>query len=70
MQFSFAPMDGITNAATRRISYEVFEQHKKPEDKLWLWTEFMNADGFIINPSGVAQHLQTFEGELPIAQIF
>jgi len=36
-----------------------------------LWTEFMNADGYIINPPGVAKHLMTTNEQVPvIAQVF
>lgn len=38
-----------------------------------VWTEFMNADGFVINPSKVVRHLMTITEESaprPIAQIY
>ena len=52
-------MDWITDCATRLITSQVFEKYKNPDDELQLWTEFMNADGFIINPSKVVKHLMT-----------
>ena len=52
-------MDGITDCATRLITSQIFEKYKNPDDELQLWTEFMNADGFIINPSKVVKHLMT-----------
>lgn len=63
-------MDGITNCATRLITRQIFEQYKHPDDELQLWTEFMNADGFIINPSKVVRHIMTTLGQKPIAQIY
>ncbi len=66
----FAPMDGITNNATRQITREVFQQRGKSEDTLTLWTEFMNVEGFLINPDKVAEHLETTAVQHPIAQIF
>lgn len=52
-------MDWITDCATRLITSQIFEKYKNPDDKLQLWTEFMNADGFIINPSKVVKHLMS-----------
>ena len=52
-------MDWITDCATRLITSQIFEKYKNPDDELQLWTEFMNADGFIINPSKVVKHLMT-----------
>ena len=44
-------MDGFTDCAFRQITKEVFEQYgEKDTYELYLWTEFMNADGYIINP--------------------
>ncbi len=51
VKLCFAPMDWITDCATRFITSQIFEQYKNPDDQLQVWTEFMNADGFIINPS-------------------
>ena len=47
-------MDWITNWATRYITENIFEQYKEKEDTLQTRTEFMNADGFVINPWWVA----------------
>lgn len=52
-------MDWITDCATRLITSQIFEKYKNPDDELHLWTEFMNADGFIINPSKVVRHLMS-----------
>jgi len=52
-------MDGITDCATRLTTSQIFEKYKNPDDELQLWTEFMNADGFIINPSKVVKHLMS-----------
>ena len=63
-------MDGITDCATRLITSQIFEKYKNPDDELQLWTEFMNADGFIINPSKVVRHLMSTPEQKPIAQIY
>ena len=70
MQLCFAPMDGITNCATRLITKKIFDRYKNQNDTLQLRTEFMNADGFIINPSKVIRHILTTPEQLPIAQIY
>ncbi|GHW02466.1 tRNA-dihydrouridine synthase [candidate division SR1 bacterium] len=70
MQLCFAPMDGITNCATRQLTAEVFAKYKSTEDKLILRTEFMNVDGFLRNPDGVIHHLYTTASQKPIAQIY
>ncbi|MDR2415641.1 MAG: hypothetical protein LBD75_03380 [Candidatus Peribacteria bacterium] len=70
MQLCFAPMDGITTCATRLLTKEIFETYGHPNDKLMLRTEFMNVDGFLINPENVVQHLQTTLDQQPIAQIY
>ncbi len=59
MKLCFAPMDGVTNCATRLITKKVFDNYYSNNDTLQLWTEFMNADGFIINPSKVIRHIMT-----------
>jgi hypothetical protein len=44
---------------------------EKEKYDFFLWTEFMNADGYIINPIGVAKHLMITQEQSPIiAQIF
>ena len=63
-------MDWITDCATRLITSQIFERYKNPDDELQLWTEFMNADGFIINPSKVVKHLISTPEQKPIAQIY
>jgi len=70
MQLCFAPMDWITNCATRLITSQVFEKYWKKEDSLGLRTEFMNVDGFLINPHQVIKHALTIEWEKPILQIY
>ena len=63
-------MDWITDCATRLITSQIFEKYKNPDDELHIWTEFMNADGFIINPSKVVRHLMSTPEQKPIAQIY
>jgi tRNA-dihydrouridine synthase len=65
-------MDGFTDCAFRQIVKEVFAMYgEKEKYELWLRTEFMNADGYIINPPGVIKHLLTDKNQTPvIAQIF
>lgn len=71
MKLCFAPMDWITNWATRYITEKIFDNHKEKEDTLQTWTEFMNADWFVINPWWVAKHLLTIKtNRKPIAQLF
>lgn len=72
MILGLAPMDGFTDCAFRQITKEIFEQYgEKNRYELQLRTEFMNADGYIINPLGVVKHLLTSEEQEPvIAQIF
>jgi len=70
MQLCFAPMDWITNCATRLITNQIFEKHSKKEDSLGLRTEFMNVDGFLINPHQVIKHALTTEWQKPILQIY
>ncbi len=70
MQLCFAPMDWITNCATRLITNQIFEKYWKKEDTLTLRTEFMNVDGFLINPHQVIKHALTTEWQKPILQIY
>ena len=70
MYLCFAPMDWITNCATRLITQQVFYKYKSKEDVLDTWTEFMNVDGFLINPHQVIKHILTIKGQKPIAQIY
>jgi hypothetical protein len=44
-------MDGITNCAYRIITKELFEKHNTdPNSIFWMWTEFMNVEGFMREP--------------------
>ena len=70
MQLCFAPMDWITNCATRLITSQIFQRYWKPEDSLNLRTEFMNVDGFLINPHQVIKHALITYWQKPILQIY
>ena len=70
MYLCFAPMDWITNCATRLITNQVFKKYWKKEDSLNLWTEFMNVDWFLINPHQVIKHALSIQWEKPILQIY
>ena len=70
MYLCFAPMDWITNCATRLITSQIFEKHWKAGDSLNLRTEFMNVDGFLINPHQVIKHALTVTWYKPILQIY
>jgi len=70
MYLCFAPMDWITNCATRLITKNIFEKYWKKEDSLYLRTEFMNVDGFLINPHQVIKHAMTTPWQKPILQIY
>ena len=70
MYLCFAPMDWITNCATRLITSQIFKKYWKSEDSLNLRTEFMNVDGFLINPHQVIKHALTTEWQKPILQIY
>jgi len=65
-------MDWFTDCAFRQIVKEVFDIYgEKNKYTLWLRTEFMNADGYIINPTWVIKHLLTDKDQAPvIVQIF
>ena len=67
-----APMDWFTDCAFRQIVKEIFDEYgEKGKYKLFFRTEFMNADGYIINPTGVIKHLLTDKNQKNIiAQIF
>lgn len=66
-----APMDGITDFPFRTIVDKFFTSHHNTEDTLWKWTEFMSANGYMINPSRLVKHLITNEDEHNIiAQIY
>lgn len=72
MIIGLAPMDGFTDYAFRQITKEIFEQYgDKKKYELMLRTEFMNANGYLINPVGVVKHLLSNKEQAPlIAQIF
>ena len=70
MYLCFAPMDWITNCATRLITNQIFEKYWNKEDTLGLRTEFMNVDGFLINPHQVIKHALTTDWQKPILQIY
>ena len=70
MQLCFAPMDWITNCATRLVTKNIFEKYWKNGDSLNLRTEFMNVDGFLINPHQVIKHALTTPWQKPILQIY
>lgn len=70
MQLCFAPMDWITNCATRLVTKNIFEKYWKKEDSLDLRTEFMNVDWFLINPHQVIKHALTTQWQKPILQIY
>jgi len=67
-----APMDWFTDCAMRNITQNIFDKYwNKSDYELWLWTEFMTADGYIRNPSWVIKHLLTNSKQKNlIAQIF
>ncbi len=65
-----APMDWITNTSYRYLYSEIFKKYNFV-DEFFLWTEFMNADGFIINPEKLIKHLLTIKSWFKtIAQIY
>lgn len=70
MYLCFAPMDWITTCATRLITQQIFQKYGNKNDTLSLRTEFMNVDGFLINPHQVIKHLLTTPWQKPIAQIY
>ena len=70
MYLCFAPMDWVTNCATRLITKDIFEKFWNKEDLLNLRTEFMNVDGFLINPHQVIKHALTTDEQKPILQIY
>lgn len=67
-----APMDGVTDYSYRRITQEIFDRYgEKHHHTLWKRTEFMSADGYMINPSRLVKHLITCKDENNlIAQIY
>jgi len=65
-------MDGITDCAYRYITKRIFDQYNKNDSyELYLWTEFMNVNGYLINPSRVLRHMLTIPTQTPtIAQVY
>ena len=58
MIIGLAPMDGFTDYSFRQITKEIFEKYgDKKKYQFMLRTEFMNANGYLINPVGVVKHL-------------
>lgn len=71
MLLFLAPMDWITDTATRQITKQIFEKYPLPWFELAFVTEFVSADWFFHNPEKVQNHLIFEETEKPIiAQIF
>lgn len=71
MNLALAPMDWITDSAYRRICQKVFEQQTQKTDEFFLFTEFMNASGYIRNPEWVYKHiLNTTQEKNLTAQIY
>jgi len=71
MLLGLAPMDGITDCPYRLIVQDIFQTFKNPNDTLWTRTEFMSADGYMINPSRLVKHLVSTQDEPHlIAQIY
>lgn len=70
MILGLAPMDWVTDYPYRMIVEKIFRQYNK-KNTLWTRTEFMSADGYMLNPSRLIKHLITdqTEGHL-IAQIY
>lgn len=72
MIFGLAPMDGITDCIYRTITQEIFDRYNRnADDELWTRTEFMNADGYMINPQKLIKHIIINDKEKRlIAQIY
>lgn len=72
MIFGLAPMDGITDCIYRTITNEIFKKYTtNPDHELRTWTEFMNADGYMINPQRLIKHIILNDTETKLeAQIY
>lgn len=72
MIIGLAPMDWFTDCAMRAITQHIFDLYwDTTTHQLTLRTEFMNADGYLINPTWLLKHLLTVSSSYPtIAQIF
>jgi len=63
-------MDGITDLPYRCIVKKVFDKYNI-DHELWLWTEFMNADGYMTHPARLIKHLICTDFDTPLfAQIY
>ena len=70
MILGLAPMDGVTDYPYRMIVEKIFKQYNN-NHTLWTRTEFMSADGYMLNPSRLVKHLITDQTEEHlIAQIY
>lgn len=50
-------MDGVTNLPYRMIVQRIFDRYNQHTyQTLWTWTEFMNADGYMVQPHRLAHH--------------
>lgn len=68
---ALAPMDGITDIVYRSIVSMIFKEQKAKNNTLRTRTEFMNADGYMIQPHKLAKHLIHHDQEEHlIAQIY
>ena len=64
-------MDGITNAAYRIVVKQIFDKYAKEGNELWMWTEFMNAEGYVRQPQRLVHHIiRTDYENQTIAQIY
>jgi len=82
MIFGLAPMDGITDLPFRSIVNHIFNTYQNSPQKsphlppksppsLWCRTEFMNTDGYMIQPAKMIKHLIHHDQESKlIAQIY
>lgn len=71
MIIGLAPMDGVTDYIYRRIVQDIVNRHGDKKHTLRKRTEFMSADGYMINPSRLVKHLVTCQDEHHlIAQIY
>lgn len=71
MILGLAPMDWVTDYPYRIIVEEIFKKHWDSKNTLRKWTEFMSADGYMINPSRLVKHLIKDQTEQQlIAQIY
>lgn len=71
MILGLAPMDWVTDYPYRRIVENIFKKYWDSKNTLRKRTEFMSADGYMINPSRLVKHLIKDETEQKlIAQIY